>query len=191
MNSNDRSPYKAPQPDPSCRFSILVRRPRNAECSDRKCYRGQSSAFRLDLASAFAQIVSVARASITSPSITCLPCGQPERQSEPPELATEINARRGVYRAPNPPSPVRIRQTPTPKTLRNRGLFRRSRQVLARVRRTQSLGGGGRSRAPARLSPQGGNSNRTALPAGGGTRERTRLCWRFTESEPEIVSSRT
>jgi hypothetical protein len=42
--------------------------------------------------------------------------GRIKSESEPPNLATEMNAHRAVDRAPNPLSPVRIPETPTAKT---------------------------------------------------------------------------
>jgi hypothetical protein len=45
------------------------------------------------------------------------------RLAEPPNLATEKNAGHGVFRAPNPQSPVRMRLGSTAKTPRNRGNF--------------------------------------------------------------------
>ncbi len=44
-------------------------------------------------------------------------------ESEPPNLPTEKNAGCCAFEAPNPPSPVRMRESPTAKTPRNRGNF--------------------------------------------------------------------
>ncbi len=46
-----------------------------------------------------------------------------ENESEPPNLATEINATSCPLSARNSPSPVRIRMCPSPKTPRKRGSF--------------------------------------------------------------------
>ena len=46
-----------------------------------------------------------------------------ESESEPPNLATEKNAGYCAFEAPNPQSPVRMRESPTAKTPRNRGNF--------------------------------------------------------------------
>ena len=44
-------------------------------------------------------------------------------ESEPLTLATEKNAGCCAFEAPNPPSPVRMRESPSAKTPRNRGNF--------------------------------------------------------------------
>ncbi len=49
--------------------------------------------------------------------------GRIESESEPPNLATEKNAGRGVFWAWNRQSPVRMRPSRTRKTPRNRGNF--------------------------------------------------------------------
>ncbi len=49
--------------------------------------------------------------------------GRIESESEPPNMATEKNAGHGVFRAPNPQSPVRMRLDSTTNTPRNRGDF--------------------------------------------------------------------
>ena len=51
------------------------------------------------------------------------PVGRIGSESEPPNLATEINATSCPLSARNSPSPVRIRLCPSPKTPRKRGSF--------------------------------------------------------------------
>lgn len=51
------------------------------------------------------------------------PVGPIGSESEPPNLATEINATSCPLSARNSPSPVRIRLCPSPKTPRKRGSF--------------------------------------------------------------------
>ena len=72
-------------------------------------------------------------------------------QSEPSRLATEINARRDAYGAPNPPSPVPVHQTPTAKTPRNRVFFSVHPWMYAESLCNRRLGGGGGSRGRTRL----------------------------------------
>jgi hypothetical protein len=84
---------------------------------------------------------------------TCMPnlLHHSECQTEPPEWPTETNERISPNRPSHGQSLVGDRKTLTANTPRNRGLFRSRRQVLARVRHTQSLGGGGGSRGRTRL----------------------------------------
>jgi hypothetical protein len=49
--------------------------------------------------------------------------GRIEGESEPPNLATEKSAGYCAFDAPIPPSPVRVRESPTAKTPRNRVNF--------------------------------------------------------------------
>jgi hypothetical protein len=80
-----------------------------------------------------------------------------EGETEPPNLATETNAGRGIFPARNPQSPVRIRRGPTAKTPRNRGDFSGCVGVRA------------------------GSLCNSRLNGGGGSLERTRLCCRFPD----------
>ena len=75
----------------------------------------------------------------------------PQPQTEPPEWPTETNEEISLNRVSNGQSLVRNQKPRTANTPRNRGLFRVGRQVLARVRHTQSLGGGGGSLGRTRL----------------------------------------
>jgi hypothetical protein len=76
---------------------------------------------------------------------------RPSRHSERPNLVREINARRGVHRAPNPPSPVRIPWTSTAKTPRIRVNFSDHRQIHRRSLCLRRLNGGGGSLSRTRL----------------------------------------
>ena len=103
---------------------------------------------------------------------TCMPIfsRNPKRQTEPPKWPTETNTGISLNRPSNGPSPVRNRKTPTANTPRNRALFSLDRQVLARVRHTQSRtrglsGGLGSSRGTGLLCDRPANPNRT--PSGG------------------------
>ena len=58
-------------------------------------------------------------------------------------FTTGINGRRGTLRARNPPSLVGFRQTPTSKTLRNRGFFWDSREPVASSLCSSHLNGDG------------------------------------------------
>ncbi len=49
--------------------------------------------------------------------------GRIKSETEPPNLPTEKNAGCCAFDAPIPPSPVRVRESPTAKTPRNRGNF--------------------------------------------------------------------
>jgi hypothetical protein len=62
-------------------------------------------------------------------------------QTEPPKWPTETNGGISLNRRSNGQSLVRDRRSLTAKTPRNRGIFWGDRQVLARVRYSQSLGG--------------------------------------------------
>ena len=52
-----------------------------------------------------------------------MPLGRIGSETEPPNLPTEKNAGCCAFGAPIPPSPVRVRESPTAKTPRNRGNF--------------------------------------------------------------------
>ena len=54
-------------------------------------------------------------------------------ESEPPNLATEMDATSGPLSARNPPSPVPIRLCPSPRTPRKRGVFWDAHWLLASV----------------------------------------------------------
>ncbi len=63
-------------------------------------------------------------------------------ESEPPNLPTEKNAGCCAFEAPNPPSPVRMRESPTAKTPRIRGNFRLRLALSSRSLRIRGLNGG-------------------------------------------------
>ncbi len=65
-----------------------------------------------------------------------------ESETEPPNLATETNAGGGVFWARNPQSPVRMRQSLTAKTPRNRGDFSGCARVRAGSLCNSRLSGG-------------------------------------------------
>lgn len=76
---------------------------------------------------------------------------QTKGESEPPDLVTEKSAGHRVVRAPNPQSPVRMGDCPTPKTPRNRGEFSVRAPVRTGSLRTRRLNGGGGSLVRTRL----------------------------------------
>ncbi len=99
-------------------------------------------------------------------------------ETEPPNLATEINTGRGVFQARNSQSPVRIRQGSTAKTPRNRGDFSGCAGVRAGSLCGSRLGGGEsgirthgtfrHTRFPSvRLKPLGHLSAANSFPAPG------------------------
>ncbi len=76
-------------------------------------------------------------------------------QSEPPNLATEINARWRANRAPSPPSPLRIRQTPIARTRGTEGISRPELGSLGKPLLVQT---------PWRWRESGANSSQRSLP---------------------------
>jgi len=72
-------------------------------------------------------------------------------ESEPPNLPTEKNVGCCAFEAPNPPSPVRMRESPTGRTPRNRANFPECSRVQTRSLRVGRLGGGGDSLMRTRL----------------------------------------
>ncbi len=72
-------------------------------------------------------------------------------ESEPPNLPTEKNAGCCAFDAPIPPSPVRVRESPTAKTPRNRANFSICSWMKTRSLCNDRLNGGGGSLGRTRL----------------------------------------
>ena len=71
--------------------------------------------------------------------------GRIKSESEPPNLPTEKNAGSCAFDAPNPPSPVRIREGRSAKTPRIRAVFSRCTRARAGSLCNSRLNGGGTS----------------------------------------------